>query len=541
MRHLLGHEAEAFFAAFAQPSPTGLRLNPLRGEPAALAASLPWSLEPVPWCDTGRVIVDPDVPAKTSDTPERTSSAPGSGADAPRPGPHPYHQAGVYYLQDPAAMAVAEVVSPLPGERVLDLAAAPGGKSTHLAGKMAGGGLLVANDVHPERARALLGNLERLGVANAMVTQDRPERLARAWPGWFDRVLLDAPCSGEGMFRKNPDAARHWSEEHVLGCARRQDALLDAAAELVRPGGTLTYATCTFAPEENEGAVVRFLERHPEFALTPIRLVGLQPGRPDWVDPADPRMTMTARIWAHHGVGEGHFVASLRRADPEGPVPAAEAEGPARSAQALPRIPRGDLDAARRAWEAVTAEVLAPGWHGVWQPSGVHGGRLLAYPHGLPPLQGVRVVRAGLHLATVPPAARARDLPNAGRRAHGGSVRGRPRSGAGRTDDAGSAGLEPAHALAMALPDDAVAQRLSLAPDDPRVDAYLAGAHLRFDERELASPGDPARFVRVEVDGFPLGWGRRIAAAGDGRGAAGSPPHGGSLRSLLPKGLRRSG
>ena len=541
MRGLLDHEADAFFAAFAWPSTTGLRLNPLRGEPAALAARLPWPLEPVPWCATGRVVADPALAPNAPDGSQGASSVPASASDAPRPSRHPYHQAGVYYLQDPAAMAVAEVVAPRPGDRVLDLAAAPGGKSTHLAGMMAGHGLLVANDVHQERARALLGNLERLGVVNAMVTQERPERLARAWSGWFDRVLLDAPCSGEGMFRKNPDAARHWSEGHVLGCARRQDGLLDVAADLVRPGGTLIYATCTFAPEENEGAVVRFLARHPDFTLVQVRLPGVQPGRPDWVDPHDPRMAMTARIWPHRGVGEGHFVASLRRADTEEPGPAAEEECPARAAKARQRVPGEDLAAARRAWDGLASEVLAPAWHEVWQPNGVHGGRLLTYPQDLPPLHGVRVVRAGLHLATVPPAARSGGLPDAGRRGAGGSVRGRSRSPTGWTGDADSAGIEPAHALAMALPADAVAQRLSLAPDDPRVAAYLAGAQVRFDEREVASLGDPTRFVRIEVDGFPLGWGRRSAAGGDARGASRRSPSAGALRSLLPKGLRRSG
>lgn len=519
MRGLLGDEAEPFLAAFALPAPTGLRLNPLRGEPTRLARALPWALDPVPWCDTGRVVAEP---------PDSDDAA---NVAVPRPSLHPYHHAGVYYLQDPAAMAVAEAVAPRPGDRVLDLAAAPGGKSTHLAGMLAGRGLLVANDVEAGRVEALVGNLERLGVTNAMVTRERPERLARAWPGWFDHVLLDAPCSGEGMFRKNPDAARHWSEAHVLGCARRQDELLDAAAELVRPGGTLTYATCTFAPEENEGAVARFLARHTNFALTSIDLPGGQPGRPEWNDPPDARLTQTVRIWAHRSVGEGHFVARLQRASDDAVPPTARVRS---------ERPTGDMGVVLAAWRAFAHAALTEPWRDELQPSGLHGGRLLAYPDGLPPLGGVHVVRAGLHLATVRPGSGATARRATASRAGVRHDRRSTRTERLETTGGHLASVEPAHALAMALPAEAVVNRLSLAAHDPRVDAYLAGDHLDLQADETAGWSKDTPYVRVEVDGFPLGWGR---SSGKVSGSSGADQASGpaTVRSLLPKGLRRVG
>ena len=183
------------------------------------------------------------------------------------PGKHPYHAAGLYYLQDPSAMAVAELLDPQPGERVLDLAAAPGGKATHIAAKMQGQGLLVANEIHPKRAWELAGNLERWGAINVAITNETPERLAERFEDFFDRVLVDAPCSGEGMLRKGEAARVEWAPELVHGCALRQTTILEQAARLVRPGGRLVYSTCTFNPEENEGTVARFLDTHPEFEL----------------------------------------------------------------------------------------------------------------------------------------------------------------------------------------------------------------------------------------------------------------------------------
>ena len=319
MERLLGGEYPAFLASYAERPSVGLRVNTLKIAPEVFRQIAPFELAPVPWCAAGLTIIGDDVEA----------------------GKHPFHAAGLYYLQDPSAMAVAELLDPQPGERVLDLAAAPGGKATHIAAKMQGQGLLVANEIHPKRAWELAGNLERWGAANVAITNETPERLVERFEDFFDRVLVDAPCSGEGMMRKGAAARVEWAPELVRGCALRQTTILEQAARLVRPGGRLVYSTCTFNPEENEGTVARFLDTHPEFALIePSRRPGLSPGRPDWLDAgvgaglapahgaghpqgdaptADSRADLThaVRLWPHLAPGEGHFIAVLRKHDGE--------------------------------------------------------------------------------------------------------------------------------------------------------------------------------------------------------------------------------
>ena len=187
------------------------------------------------------------------------------------PGKHPYHTAGVYYLQEPSAMAAAEALSPLPGEKVLDLAAAPGGKATHLASLMKNTGVLVANEIHPRRVWDLAENLERCGITNAVVTNETPQRLADHFGEFFDRVMLDAPCSGEGMFRKSDIARKEWKPDLPSSCAVRQGSIIEQASRLVKPGGYLAYTTCTFSPEENEGVYCRvFTNYTPNFNYAQI-------------------------------------------------------------------------------------------------------------------------------------------------------------------------------------------------------------------------------------------------------------------------------
>lgn len=286
-RALMGKEAESFFGAFDRPRLPGLRVNPLR-----TGTALPdFGLRPVPWCPTG-FYYDPQY----------------------RPGLHPFHEAGLYYLQEPSAMAPAAILNAKPGERVLDLCAAPGGKATQIAGAMNGQGLLVCNEYVPGRAKVLSRNLERMGVRNALVLNESPDRLAERFAGWFDAILVDAPCSGEGMFRKEEDAVADWSEDTVAMCAQRQKTILAAAAEMLKPGGRLVYSTCTFSPEENEGVIAAFLASRRDVEL--IRIEGFAPGRPEWAD-GNPELTKCARLWPHLLSGEGHFAALLRRTDGE--------------------------------------------------------------------------------------------------------------------------------------------------------------------------------------------------------------------------------
>lgn len=254
----LGSEYEDFLASFDRPLCTGLRRNPLKtGFTGDLSR---FSLSPVPWCPTGFYY------------------------DAvSRPGLSPYHAAGLYYLQEPSAMAPAELLDPQPGERVLDLCAAPGGKSTQLAGKLRGKGLLVCNEINAKRAKILSGNIERLGISNALVLNEHPKRLEERFAGYFDKILVDAPCSGEGMFRKEEAAVTDWTEDTNAICANRQLEILTSAAAMLRPGGRLVYSTCTFSPVENEGVISDFLWKNPDFSVEKPDVPFFSPGRPDWV------------------------------------------------------------------------------------------------------------------------------------------------------------------------------------------------------------------------------------------------------------------
>lgn len=272
MEAQLGAEYPAFCASYEEPPKRGLRVNTLK-----LSAEEFRRISPFPLAETGLLPEGFLLPDETA------------GA-----GNHPYHLAGLFYLQEPSAMAAIAEAQVCPGMRVLDLCAAPGGKSGGVAAHLAGEGFLLANEIVPNRARTLAATLERLGVPNAAVTCAKPEAVASAFPAYFDVVLVDAPCSGEGMFRKDAGAIAEWSPAHVAACAARQSAILECAAKTVRGGGALVYSTCTFSPEENEGVVERFFAAHPGFTLERMR-----------------------RLYPHNSPGEGHFVARLCRTGKE--------------------------------------------------------------------------------------------------------------------------------------------------------------------------------------------------------------------------------
>lgn len=342
MEAQLGSEYPAFLESLERPRAVALRFNPLKGERPVL----PFVGAPVPWEPEG-FYYDPET----------------------RPGLHVYHEAGVYYLQEASAMAPVALLDPKPGERVCDLCAAPGGKTTQIAGRMLGRGFLVCNEINPKRAKILSRNIERMGVANALVTNEHPETLASRFPGFFDRVLVDAPCSGEGMFRKEEAAVTDWSQETVQMCARRQREILDSAARLVRPGGRLVYSTCTFAPEEDEETVAAFLEAHPEFTPEPVEAPWFVPGE-----------NASYRMWPHKLLGEGHFAAVLRKTQGEsGEVPACPGE----------KCPK--------AWESFAKEL------DITLPEGkaaFFGQSLYWAPTELPELNRLKVLRPGLELGT---------------------------------------------------------------------------------------------------------------------------------------------
>ena len=342
MEHLLGPEYEAFLASFQEERKNALRVNRLKLTPGQFETEAPFALERVPWTDNGYYVDYRD-----------------------RPGQHPYYRAGLYYLQEPSAMAPAAILPVQPGDKVLDLCAAPGGKATELGARLGGEGILVANEISASRVRALERNIELFGIWNCIVTNEPPHALSERFGAYFDRILVDAPCSGEGMFRKNPEAARTWSLEKVDTCARTQREILLQAAAMLRPGGHLVYSTCTFEPEENELAVFHLLLERPDMELVQIPCMGqtasfcqaysleelrrlgydISEGlscacaaggqqtdpEPAGVSSADrrvmragsdvetdkPDLTKAVRIWPHRAGGEGHFIALLARKMPQ--------------------------------------------------------------------------------------------------------------------------------------------------------------------------------------------------------------------------------
>ncbi len=440
MADWLGPEWPALRDALEGAPVRGLRLQRLaadgvaQGGSAALAAARP----PLP--------LPPDLAARLGPP---VPWLPGPGRYLPGASPaghHVLHETGAYYIQEPSAMAAAAALSPRPGERVLDLCAAPGGKATALAALLRGTGLLAANDPDPRRAATLLRNLERVG-AGALVTAEDPERLAARWAGRFDAVLVDAPCSGEGLFRREPGAAAQWSPAGVEGCARRQRAIVASAAALLRPGGRLLYSTCTLNPVENERVVAWALSTLPLEAGALPHWPGWEPGRAEWAGAGGGAVAGAARrLWPHRAAGEGAFLAALRAGG--GPAPGARAAAPG------PRPPAGF-----RAWlaELLPGAELAPGWEAPVR----HGEALCAPAAPDLPLDGLRVLRPGLALAR-----------------------------------AAGARLEPHHHLAMALAPGVAARARGLDPESAR--AYLAG--------EALPPGAGRGAAWVHLHGLPLGW-----------------------------------
>ena len=289
-RALLGDRFDVLYAAPQETAERGVTVSALRSSPEQFAAKADFPLEASPFCKAAFVVHQPDDLKF-------------------RPGRHPYHHAGVFYSQEPSASSAAPLLGVRPGMRVLDLCAAPGGKSSQLAAALQGRGVLVSNEYVAARAEILKSNLERMGVSNAVVLNETPARIAEALPEFFDRVLVDAPCSGEGMFRKNDEAISQWSPENVALCAQRQQEILEQADLMLRMGGRMVYSTCTFSPEEDEQCILQFLDSHPIYRLIQVPLYdGMQHGLIKEAESA-------IRLWPHKLHGEGHFVAVLEKGE----------------------------------------------------------------------------------------------------------------------------------------------------------------------------------------------------------------------------------
>lgn len=292
MKEILEEDYEAFLAGFDGQRQYGLRVNTLKMNLEEFERIAPFHLKKVPWISNGYFYEAEDVPAK-----------------------HPFYSAGLYYLQEPSAMTPASRLKVQPGERVLDLCAAPGGKATELGAALQGEGLLVANDINTARARALLRNLELFGISNSFVTNEPPHVLAERFPEFFHKIMVDAPCSGEGMFRKNPAVVDSWQEKGPEYFSKLQREIIVQAADMLLPGGMMFYSTCTFSPLENEKTITHLLKERPDMEVIPMEdYEGFAEGLTSYRGEVfDESCKLCRRIWPHKMSGEGHFMALLHK------------------------------------------------------------------------------------------------------------------------------------------------------------------------------------------------------------------------------------
>ena len=402
-----------------------------------------------------------------------------------RPGKHPYHEMGLYYIQEPSAMSAAALLAPKPGMRVLDLCAAPGGKSTQLATYLGDSGLLVSNEINTQRSRILSQNIERMGIKNAIVTNEDSFVLASHFPGFFNAIQVDAPCSGEGMFRKLPEAIEQWSMENVAICAARQKEILDNAAVMLKPGGTIVYSTCTFSREENEDVIEYFLERHPDFTLEEME-----------------------RFWPHKVDGEGHFVAKLVRRGSVNELGAdydlcedscnkvedtglkadrktkKNKNSKNRKNETKPALTKENMKLLTEFLDETISEDMA-----AWIKNSrlvMFGEQLYRLPDMEVDIKGLKVQRAGLHIGEFK-----------------------------------KQRFEPSHSLALALKLSEAKNVVKLTWDDPQTTGFFNGQSVMLSDEQTAEC--KKGWALVCVDGYPAGWGK---------------VNGAQVKNHYPKGLR---
>lgn len=424
MKKLLGEEYDAYRASYDLPKYQGFRVNTLKVSLEDWKSINPFlDIKEVPWCQEGFYY----------------------GVDE-KPGKHPYYHAGLYYIQEPSAMTPGAYLPIEEGDRVLDLCAAPGGKSTQLAARMGQRGILVSNDISATRVKALGKNLENFGVRNSIVTSETSEKLATKWQGYFDKILIDAPCSGEGMFRKSETAIKSWETHGVEYCCNLQRGILEDAAIMLKQNGMILYSTCTFSPEENEAMIHEFLQKHPDFKVVPLEPVGgIRKGHPEWVE-ADASLEGALRLWPHHLEGEGHFVCLLQRSGEE--------KGFGTSHKKYKQLK--DYPEAYHFMKEMTNFT---GEESVFEIKG----RLYLGLEDAPELSGLRVIRGGLLLGEIK-----------------------------------SKRFEPSHALVLAYPKEMFKHIIDLKITDEKVKRYLKGETLLHE----AEKG----YHVICLEGYPLGW-----------------------------------
>ena len=436
MQEMLGDEYLQYLDSFNHSYGQTLRVNQLKMEPADFIRRFLLNGQ-VSWCDTG-FYYEGD---------ERLSA-------------NPYYHAGIYYLQEPSAMAPAAFLPVEPGDRVLDLCAAPGGKSTALAARLQGEGFLLSNDISASRCKPLLKNMEMAGVTNSVITCEAPEKLAGRFAGYFDKVLVDAPCSGEGMFRREPSMVKSWSAEEVKRYAVLQREILFHAAQMLRPGGYLLYSTCTFAKEEDEQTVEYFLEQHKDFSLQELPLCeGIEMGRVEWTLHGREDVRNCRRFLPHKVKGEGHFAALFKKEE------SADSSFESVSGDWSIKEQKVSKEKIPEAMEDFMRDI--PDWKQWKKRIFFIKERAFLLPKHCPSLQGLRIVRSGLYLG-----------------------------------DCLKKRFEPSQALAMALKPSEYKKSISFPAEDIRIEKYLRGETVEIDNTEIKG------WTLFCVDGFPLGWGK---------------------------------
>ena len=435
MKELLQDEYDDYLQCYDEPRYYGLRVNTNKISVEDFLKIAPWPLTPVPWIPNGFYY----------------------DGDKIQPSKHPYYFAGLYYLQEPSAMTPASRIPVEPGERVLDVCAAPGGKATELGAKLKGEGVLIANDISNSRARGLLKNLELFGIGNMMVISEEPGKLVEYFPEYFDKILIDAPCSGEGMFRKDKKMVKAWEEHGPEFFSKLQRSIITQAAAMLKPGGMILYSTCTFDPLENEKTVEYLLETCPEFKICDMEgYEGFCEGIPKYVEDHSEEYRKTVRIFPHKMQGEGHYLALVKKGDDNAERENEKTAKPKSGAKKLPEELEQFLK--ELAWDIDKSRL------------DIREERVYYMPENLPMLKGVRFLRSGLLLGEVK-----------------------------------KNRFEPSQALAMCLKKEEYPRILDLPVSDDRVIKYLKGETL--DVEDITSRKEKGWYL-VCVDGYPLGFGK---------------------------------
>lgn len=432
MEKLLGNEFDDYIKCYDEKRYYGLRVNTKKICVEEFQKICPFKIEPIPWIENGFYYDGDSVQAAK----------------------HPYYYAGLYYLQEPSAMTPANRLPIEPGDKVLDVCAAPGGKATELGAKLKGKGVLVANDISNSRAKGLLKNIEVFGIDNVLVLSEEPGKLESYFPEYFDKILIDAPCSGEGMFRKDKKMVKAWEEHGPEFFSKIQKSIVTQAARMLKPGGMILYSTCTFDPEENEGTIEYLKEQFPEFEIKDIvPYQGFASGLPEVTKTKDSSFKKTVRIWPHKLQGEGHYLALLQKGTSTPIVHSEEIKCKSK------KVP----DEIKEFFDEIS-------WEMDWNRLEIYSEKVYYMPEGVPNVKGIRFLRTGLYLG-----------------------------------DLKKNRFEPSQSLAMCLKEEEYKHCVSIPVDDERIVKYLKGETIEVDD--LVQANDKGWFL-VLVDKYPLGWGK---------------------------------